>query len=149
MKALTNDLSPLENGKPILVDMVETKKCPSPPGEHNFQIKATSSVHVGPLPAPEAFEKYETTLPGAAERILKLAEGEALHRRAMENKIVTHNIRSGYSGQLCAFALGTMGLCGGVYCVIQGHPIAGSIIAGSGLASLIAPFLRDRSSSKK
>ena len=30
----------------------------------------------GPLPNPEAFEKYDQALPGAADRILRMAENE-------------------------------------------------------------------------
>jgi len=33
-----------------------------------------TQIHSGPLPTAEEFERYETTLSGAADRILKLAE---------------------------------------------------------------------------
>lgn len=40
--------------------------------------------HQGPLPSPEAFASYEQTVPGAGDRILRLAEEEATHRRSQE-----------------------------------------------------------------
>ena len=38
----------------------------------------------GPLPPPAAFQAYETTLPGAADRILGLTEKQQDHRHRVE-----------------------------------------------------------------
>lgn len=40
----------------------------------------------GPLPPSEQFRRYEEVCPGAADRILGLAEREAEHRHAKETK---------------------------------------------------------------
>lgn len=40
----------------------------------------------GPLPSPEAFREYENVLPGAADRILGMAEFQ-LHQRASSQKM--------------------------------------------------------------
>jgi len=40
----------------------------------------------GPLPTPEAFQAYETVLPGAADRILGLAEFQIRHRASMQKQ---------------------------------------------------------------
>jgi uncharacterized membrane protein len=57
-----------------------------PPGQRgNTQlIQRTETLHQGPLPSPEAFEKYNLVLPGAADRILKMAETQATHRQGLE-----------------------------------------------------------------
>ncbi len=47
-------------------------------------IEARAEFHSGPLPLPSTFAKYDEILPGAAERILALAEAQAAHRRDME-----------------------------------------------------------------
>ena len=39
-----------------------------------LKIQRTRTASSGPLPTPEDFEKYGKTLPGAAERILSMAE---------------------------------------------------------------------------
>ena len=45
------------------------------PGSVETQIQIAHSVSVsGPLPHPEFFQAYELTLPGAADRILTMAE---------------------------------------------------------------------------
>lgn len=46
------------------------------------QVKA----HMGPLPAPEVLAGYEQILPGAAERILAMAERQQENRLALESK---------------------------------------------------------------
>ena len=46
-------------------------------------------AHSGPLPTPKQLAEYEQYCPGAADRIIRMAEEEALHRRSMEHKLVT------------------------------------------------------------
>lgn len=40
----------------------------------------------GPIPAPDSLAKYETIIPGSAERILVMAEKEQNHRHEIEEK---------------------------------------------------------------
>lgn len=47
-----------------------------------------SSFSAGPLPVSSEFAGYEQTLPGAAERILAMAEKEQSHRHEIELKAV-------------------------------------------------------------
>ena len=57
------------------------------------------SSYSGPLPAPEDFAKYDSVLPGAAERILKMAEENSVHRRQMERRIIYSGTRQSSIGQ--------------------------------------------------
>ena len=79
----------------------------------------------GPLPDPQTLQGYEQVLPGAAERIMALAERQATHRmqtesdaaahRArLEGKIIDAAIRSETWGRACAFtiALAFLGVSG-------------------------------------
>src|SRR5258705_11795241 len=53
-----------------------------PPGQgRNSQVvhTQTQTIYQGPLPPPENFAAYEHVLPGAADRILKMAENQAAH----------------------------------------------------------------------
>jgi len=52
-----------------------------------------SLMYIGPLPPSKEFGNYEQTLPGAANRILAMAEQEAEHRRKNEEKIVQHSMK--------------------------------------------------------
>ena len=55
---------------------------------------------------PEAFQRYEEILPGAAERILKMAEKQAEHRQRLEEKIVNAEIRDARLGLIFGFLIG-------------------------------------------
>jgi uncharacterized membrane protein len=45
----------------------------------------------GPLPPPEILAQYNEIVPGAAERILKMAEEQSAHRRGLEDKTIRRN----------------------------------------------------------
>ncbi len=50
-----------------------------------------SKAFRGPLPLPEDFEKYNQTLPGAADRILTMAENEQRIRADGQDKILAND----------------------------------------------------------
>lgn len=54
--------------------------------DQRIQLASFYAEYRGPLPLPEHFEAYNRTLPGAADRILGMAEQHAAHRRAMESR---------------------------------------------------------------
>ncbi|MDO5758979.1 MAG: DUF2335 domain-containing protein [Rhodobacterales bacterium] len=45
-----------------------------------MELLATTVAHQGPLPSPEVFAGYEHVLPGAADRILSMAEADVTTR---------------------------------------------------------------------
>src|SRR5262245_17502482 len=64
--------------------MPENNRLPQA-GRGNAQlVQHTQTLHQGPIPSPEAFEAYERVLAGAADRILKMAESQAIHRQGLE-----------------------------------------------------------------
>jgi len=112
--------------------------------DENQQIQKLEERHYsisGPLPASAEFKRYDEALPGAAERILALAEREALHRHNQDDKVVDAGIRLAKSGQILGFI--TVLVSGGlvVYGIYMGAPL--SFIPGTimGLASLAAVFM--------
>ena len=109
-----------------------------------MQMTTASAVYSGPLPPAEAFERYEKTLEGAADRILQMAESEAIHRRQIESSALYHNIWIAHLSQIFAFILGISGLIGGVYCIVVGQPWAGAAIGGATLVALVSAFLRKK-----
>ena len=42
---------------------------------------ATATFHSGPLPDPDTLGRYDMVIPGAADRIIKIAENQAIHRQ--------------------------------------------------------------------
>jgi uncharacterized membrane protein len=99
------------------------------------QIKS----HSGPLPAPEDFGTYEAILPGAAARILAMAEADAEHFRELDRKAVAQDIWEGRAARLPVPGLAVAGLLAAVVIVALGGSawVAGPI----GVAALSAPVI--------
>jgi uncharacterized membrane protein len=119
-----------------------------PTGQLAHVSHQSLEVSSGPTPPPAHVEAYERICPGAAERFLKLAEDEAQHRRKHENShlaIVEANAKASRSlvsrGQIFAFLIAMSGIGAGVWLSLNEARIAGSIIGGGSLATIILAFL--------
>lgn len=109
--------------------------------EHSFS---------GPLPRPEDLAKYEQIVPGAAERIIKMAEDEMKHRHNNENRLTKGMIWTTYLSIVFAFfvALALAGLS--FYLAYKGHHAASASVAVGSIAAVISAFmLKSKSSGKK
>lgn len=106
----------------------------------------------GPLPDPQTLQEYEQALPGAAERIMALAERQtahrmqaetydAAHRSRLESQIVDAAIRSETWGRACAFtiALAFLGVSG--WLINGGHDWAGGALGGIDIVGLVYVFV--------
>jgi uncharacterized membrane protein len=90
------------------------------------------------LPTANEFIKYESALPGAADRILKIAEKEAEHRHENEDKIITESLKLSTRGLNFSFIISVLSLIAVGMSVFLSQPaaaIAPAIIAITGLAS--------------
>jgi uncharacterized membrane protein len=63
-------------------------------------------MYAGPLPPSGGFAKYEQVVPGAAERILTLAEKETHHRHRAEDSLLKLSGR----GQIFALIVSILSL---------------------------------------
>ena len=94
----------------------------------------------GPLPAPEALDGYERIVPGAADRIITMAEKEQADRHEMGNgdQLVTKR------GQWLAAAICVVFASVGLIGILKGNSIVG--IAAMILPLRLATALLKRSS---
>ena len=95
----------------------------------------------GPLPPPEVLEKFESIVPGAAERIIKMAEDQSTHRKDLEKKVIESDIARSKWGQILGFMIAIGGLIASIIVAVYGSAIAGSIIGVGTLASLVSVFM--------
>ena len=51
-----------------------------------------STSFSGPLPHPDMLRKFDDVVPGAAERIIKMAEDQSNHRKDLERKVIESDI---------------------------------------------------------
>src|SRR3989344_5346523 len=119
---------------------------PSQPTNQNkgklVRATLTQSVRFsGPLPPPEILERYEKIVPGSAERIIKMAEGQSSHRKELEIKVITSKIHNSKLGLWFGLIIGIVALISSMVMVVFGHAIAGSAIGILYLASLVGTFV--------
>lgn len=114
----------------------------------NQEMLIEASAWAGPLPEPDILRRYDEILPGAAERILKMAENQQRHHHDQENRqlemyfmALQSDSKRSNRGLWAGFAITLAGLGGGMFLVYAGHDWAGAAIAGLNLVSLAAVFV--------
>ena len=112
---------------------------------------AQMQVQAGPLPPPELLRQYEAITAGLVDRIVKMAEDEAQHRRKMEAEIVAVQSRDQQAyrraellGQVCGLSIGVFAIGGAVFCSVRGAQIAGAFIGTTGVTGLVTAFILGR-----
>lgn len=105
------------------------------------EIFARSESFSGPLPPPNILKDYDDLIPNGAERIFKMVENQSNHRQSLESTVVKSNSRDSLLGIISAFAICIVTIIAGVFCIISNHPIAGTILSGTGLVSIVGTFI--------
>jgi len=104
-------------------------------------ITVHSVAYYGPLPTASEFSGYEQTLPGAADRILALAEKEAEHRRKNEDKLLEESINLSRKGQKFAFVIALVSLAIFGISIFFKQPLISIVPAVIAFTSLAAVFM--------
>ena len=95
----------------------------------------------GPIPHPTILEHYDRISPGAAERIISMAENQAKHRQDLEARVISSDISNSRLGLHYGLIIGLVAVIGGAFCIVTGHEVGGSIIGGTGLTGLVGVFV--------
>ena len=100
----------------------------------------------GPIPPPSIIRGYEEILPGAADRIMRMAENQSAHRQNMESKMIGTESRDSLLGIIFAFTLGIGCIAAAIIIVVSVPQNAGAIssalIGVTGIGSIIATFIK-------
>jgi uncharacterized membrane protein len=112
-------------------------------GENTEEIRlaAMAASWSGPLPPPAALEQFERASPGAADRILRMAEREEQHRHRLEQEMQRSDSKIRSRGQIMAFVLALMVIGGGVWLIDRGRNWEGLVAILAPVATLIGLFL--------
>lgn len=95
----------------------------------------------GPLPPPSALAEYDNVVPGAAERIITMAEREMEHRHKNEDKTTKSIIRTTIVSIILAFVC-VLILSGLVfYALYKGYPAVAGVIATGAIAAVVSAFI--------
>ena len=111
-----------------------------PDNKQHLQIVQQSQFS-GPLPPPAILAQYDKVVPGAAERILAMAEEQSRHRRAIELQVVSSEIADARRGLRYGLVIGVTAIVGGVVISLYGYPVAGTIFGGAFLVALVGTFI--------
>jgi uncharacterized membrane protein len=98
-------------------------------------------IHIGPLPPAKEYKAYEAVHPGAADRILAMAESELAHGQQMERDALAADKEIASRGQhyalIATLFLGALGAALG----FGGHDWLGATFVVSSLVPIVAHFL--------
>lgn len=103
---------------------------------HVGQIIRQEMRYQGPIPPVEDFAGYERILPGAADRILKMAETQAGHRQTLERRAVTGDLTKAMMGTILAYITFAGAMAGAVYLLANDKPLYGlaALVTALGVA---------------
>lgn len=120
-------------------------------GTGAIAIRQQSSLEIrsSPLPSPDELKAYNVILPGAAERILAMAEKQANHRQETESVLVQAGTKQNGRGQNFAFILCICCLVASVILGCLGQTIPASITGGIAILYVGRTFLGKSSQKKK
>ena len=106
----------------------------------------------GPIPSPEVLRQYDAFSPGLADRLVRIAEQEAEHRRKMEADVIALQRsdqmayrRSEFAGQLFGLSIGLAAIIGAVIMAVHGAQVAASFLGTGGVTGLVTAFILGRS----
>jgi len=112
--------------------------------EDQYTITQTEQRFYGPIPHPSTLEGYERIVPGAADRILSMAEADTRHIHAMELKAIAIKGREINKGQNFGLVIGLAGLGASIYALNVGAHAAAASLGGVTLVGLVSSFILGR-----
>lgn len=112
----------------------------------NFQQNV---VIPGPIPSAEALNKYNQVLPGAADRILSMAERQQAHRHSLETIAVRSKERKGFLGQIFGFVIAMTAIIAGSYLLSIGKSAEGFTTMIVAIGSIVSLFIIGRRAQTK
>lgn len=127
--------------------MPKTKRIPKKKQKSDMVLMRTRFS--GPLPLPSHLDQYNHIVPGAGERILKMAENQSQHRQECEKREIKDNSRNSLLGLLFGFSICLLVIGSGVYLIVVGKTTEGLIGLLVPMATLVTAFIWGKDSKKK
>ena len=128
---------------------------PAPPrvdpglaGRQTTVVAETWSYRSGPLPEAAELARYDAVVPGAADRLLSMAEREQAHRHGVQITVVSGEQKRQARGQFYALII-ALALCAAGITAICLHEEKIGAAAFGAMAVSIGAFLYERSAERK
>ncbi|MGL4610220.1 MAG: DUF2335 domain-containing protein [Trueperaceae bacterium] len=113
------------------------------------QVEVRESIHIGPLPDPETFPRYDEIVPGMAERLLNSYELQGAHRQRLESWALRGNVIQSFLGLVCATGITLFVIFQCTKIIMSGHSVEGIVGIISNLAILAGVFVYGRNKQDK
>ena len=115
--------------------------------KHNqIGAQVTTQQFSGPVPHPEILQGYNQVLPGAAERILTMAELDQKHQIELESSAQRLAAKEIKRGQIFALLVSISAFITSIASLILGFEKAAMVIGGTTVVGLVTVFVTSRSS---
>lgn len=98
----------------------------------------------GPIAHPAHLREYEAICPGAAERIIAMAERNLDHAQRMQEKTVDGELADIKAGRWFGFAALMVLIVGAIACGLMGQKEIALALLGTGALGTIGAFIRGR-----
>jgi uncharacterized membrane protein len=96
----------------------------------------------GPIAHPNHLRQYENILPGAADRIIKMAESSMEHSRAIQTTAIAAEIKDTKDGRSYGFWALIALIVAATICGMSGHEIIAGAFLGTGVLGTIGLFVK-------
>lgn len=99
----------------------------------------------GPLPPPSIMREYDDVVPGAAERIIDMAEKEQAHRHSWEQRALSADRWYSMAGLLAGWSTALALAAGAVASAGIGQPGVGIALAAASATGMVWKLIQGRS----
>lgn len=114
-----------------------------------LRLEKRTEIFSGPLPPPAILRQYDEIQPGFAERLLRLTEDEASHRREVTARAQRYEVFETTLGQVFGLLVALAALGTTVWLGVLGLEAAASIVGGTTIVGLVGAFIAGRQHSDK
>lgn len=112
-------------------------------------MQIQTMLHSGPLPHPDILAAYNAAVPGAAQRVIAMAEEQNKHRIALEAIVIPNRETNSARGQHYALIIGLAAIAAAVICAYLKQPVIGAVVVGTPLCGLSYAFITGKQKQEK
>lgn len=117
---------------------------PAPTTRQPQITQVTQHQFSGPIPHPEVLQLYDATIPGAAERILAMAEKDASHQIEIEKSALNHAAAEVKRGQIFGLIIGMLAFLTSIIALALGSEKTAMALGGTTVIGLVTVFVTGR-----
>lgn len=111
------------------------------PPKSSAAIVQVASAFSGPIPPPNILKQYDDIVPGAADRILKMAEQQSAHRQRLEVKAVDSMDFNAKLGTISGLIVALIFAIVATYCIYKGANLIGLAMVIGDITGLLFAYL--------